>query len=806
MPEPAPQNAPQETVILEAFRKPLWENDSRFTVLQGGGGSGKAVPASTKIITPKGYKLMGDIQIGDVICDTHGGTTKVINKYHPEKKQMYKIVFDDKREVIACEDHLWDCWIAKPKKKSKNQVISTKEIYEHIENGRKASIPIADPVFHTKRDLIIDPYLLGLLIGDGHIPNRPSRAEITSDDCEIGDWLKEHGYCDKSYMKSGTTAKKYRIKNIPINAYRLLDIAGKHAWDKMIPTEYLYSSIEDRLELLRGLFDTDGTVDKGGHIEYCTTSQQLSEDVAQLVRSLGGKCTISVKTPHFKDKNGNRKEGRTAYILYIRFKDESMPVFKIKRKQDRIKPFDGGKYDMRLRIISMEKVDCDEEIYCIEVDAADKLFMIEDYVVTHNSHAICQYLCYLFMTYDDIIIAVIRESMPILKKTVYFGDPSIIRTLRDWNVPVDDWWNKTDTTIVNPHNKSEFRFIGLDSSEKIKSQNWNYCWLEEATELTLEKWSQCNTRMRRPNKHGPDRMIISYNPINIYNWVIQQFVVNPSPYIKENTFVHFSNFLDNPYLPKEAIISMMDTAEKDENYYWTYVIGKPGIPVGQIYTNFKFSPRDGLYEDNPDGGDPIEIIPPWPKELDDVEPYYGVDWGYVDPTVIVEVKEYNGKYYVRNLFYEPKYTTNQIVEKLRELGVDSNHMIYCDSAEQDRITQLGQEGFCPNNASKDIHAGITFLKGLDIMVDSTGKYGEIARNEVQGYMWDKDKDDPRILLDKPAKDQQDHFCDAIRYSIYTHHLANVNFSTVPLDMGDGNTTRKSSADILKEMSKLISKY
>lgn len=375
-----------------------------------------------------------------------------------------------------------------------------------------------------------------------------------------------------------------------------------------------------------------------------------------------------------------------------------------------------------------------------------------------KSCAVCQYLCYLFLNYDDIIIAVIRESMPILKKTVYMGDPSIVRTLRDWNVPVDDWWNKTDTTITNPFNKSEIRFIGLDSSEKIKSQNWNYCWIEEATELTLEKWSQCNTRMRRPNKHGPDRMIISYNPINIYNWVIQQFVVNPSPYIKENTFVHFSNFLDNPFLPKEAIISMMDTAERDENYYWTYVIGKPGIPVGQIYTNFKFTPREGLYDESLDGGEPIEVIPPWPKELDNVEPYYGIDFGYVDPMVVVEVKEYEGKYYVRNLFYETGYTTNQLIDELRKFGIGSNVMLYCDSAEQDRIALLGQEGFCPNDSSKNIHAGITFLKGLDIVVDSTGKNGEIARNEIQGYMWDKDKDDPRILLDEPAKKQQDHFC------------------------------------------------
>ena len=422
-----------------------------------------------------------------------------------------------------------------------------------------------------------------------------------------------------------------------------------------------------------------------------------------------------------------------------------------------------------------------------------------------KSHAMCQRLCYLFMNYDDIIIAVVRASMPILKKTVYFGDPSIVRTLRDWNVPVDDWWNKTDTVIVNPHNKSEIRFIGLDSSEKIKSQNWNYCWLEEATELTLEKWSQCNTRMRRPNKHGQDQMFITYNPINIYNWVIQQFVVNPSDYIKENTFVHFSNFLDNPYLPKEAIISMMDTAEKDENYYWTYVVGKPGVPVGQIYTNFKFTPRDGLYEPNPDGGEPIEILPPWPKELDDIEPYYGIDFGYVDPMVVTEFKEYNNTIYVRLRYYETQKTTNGLIEFLREIGVNSNHMLYCDSAEQDRIAQLGQEGFCPNNASKEIHAGIMFIKGQNIVVDSTGHLGEIARLETQGYMWDKDKDDPRILLDKPAKDQQDHFVDTLRYGPYTKHLRDVEFSTIPLDMGDGTTVKKTSKDILNEMSKLISK-
>ena len=374
-----------------------------------------------------------------------------------------------------------------------------------------------------------------------------------------------------------------------------------------------------------------------------------------------------------------------------------------------------------------------------------------------KSASVCQRLCYLFMNQDDVIIAVVRASMPILKKSVYLGDPSIVRTLRDWNVPVDDWMNKSEATIVNPYNKSEIRFIGLDSAEKIKSQNWNYCWIEEATELTMEKWSQCNTRMRRPNKHGPDQMFITYNPINVFNWVIQLFVIAPSEYIKENSFVHFSNFLDNPFLPRDAIISMFDTAEKDENYYWTYVVGKPGVPIGQIYPSFKFSYRDGIF-DNDENGNVITIQDPWPEEVWKQEPYVGIDWGYVDPTVIVEIREYDNKLYVINRYYEKEKTMSQIIQKLKDLGYNGDTMLYCDSAEKDRINELAIAGFCPNPAAKSIHAGIMYLKSKEVIIDATGVYGEIAKLEVQGYMWDKDKDDPRILLDEPADGQQDHFC------------------------------------------------
>lgn len=98
---------PNEECILETFKEPLWDSNKRFIVLNGGGGSGKAVPGSTRVITPDGYKLMRDIKVGDVICNTHGGETRVLEKYHPPTTQMYMIVFEDGRKTVACKDHLW---------------------------------------------------------------------------------------------------------------------------------------------------------------------------------------------------------------------------------------------------------------------------------------------------------------------------------------------------------------------------------------------------------------------------------------------------------------------------------------------------------------------------------------------------------------------------------------------------------------------------------------------------------------------------------------------------------------------------
>lgn len=730
----------QESVcILDAFKKPVWESKKRFICLQGGGGSGKAVTEDTKVITPDGYKLMKDIKVGDIVCDTHGGTTRVLKKHHPQRTVMFDILFEDGRKCTVCKDHLWECWVNVAKNNRQHRMLTTSEMYEALKTAWYISIPVADPVFHKKKVLPEDPYTLGHNLST----EEPDEIDISED--------------------------------------------------------YFYSDKEDRYNLLRGILDVRGFTDGAGLTRFNTYSKALCDVTKRLVNSLGGKAYICQELT-FRD--GNRRK----YAIRIRFKYPSVPIFTDKEKQEKLEKYTNPTYNIRLKIKEIKFSEYEGEIYCIEVGAKDKLYLIEDYIVTHNSQAVCQRLCYLFMNYDDVIIAVVRESMPILKRSVYMGDPSIVRTLRGWNVPVDDWWNKTDGIITNPNNKSEFRFIGLDSAEKIKSQNWNYCWLEEATELSLEKWSQCNTRMRRPNKHGPDQMFISYNPISVFNWVIQLFVENPSKYILENSEVHFSNFLDNPFLPKEAIVSMFDTAEKDENYYWTYVVGKPGIPVGQIYPHIKFSYRDGIIEEGEDGNT-ITIQEPWPKEVWEQKPYYAVDWGWVDPTVITEFREYDGKIWVINRFYEPEKTMSQIIEALKELGCNGDTMVYCDSAEKDRINELALAGLCPTPATKSIHAGIMHVKSQDIVVDATGKYGEIARKEINAYSWAKDKEDPRILLDEPDPSTPNHFCDTLRYGIVTHNLRNTEFSVGTL-MGEDvpeSQRKKTSAEILADMRKLTVK-
>lgn len=396
-------------------------------------------------------------------------------------------------------------------------------------------------------------------------------------------------------------------------------------------------------------------------------------------------------------------------------------------------------------------------------EATERFVVLSGGAGSGKSYAICQRICYMFMSMEDIQFAVIRATMPALKKTVYMGDPSIVRMLSEWGIPMDIWLNKTDAVITNPHNKSQITFIGLADPERIKSANLNYIWIEEATELNVTKWRQLDTRMRRYNPYGPNQMYISYNPISYYNWAVQTFVMSPGG-LEDEIVVNFSNFKNNPYVNMRDVNSWLHSAEVDESYYRTYVTGEPGMPLGQVYPNIKFAPHQM-----------------WSNEVWMQRPYYGIDWGFIDPMVLVECRNYGGRVYIRCLYYKTRRDADDLIAFMKRHKIPLDSEIYCDPSSPERINRLVDAGYDgAMKAHRDINAGISHMRTKDIIASNSGSNGEMFTIEVAGYSYETDPDDSSKFIEKPEEGNE-HILDASRYGVVTHDRYS-EFAVGPLDL------------------------
>jgi hypothetical protein len=175
---------------------------------------------------------------------------------------------------------------------------------------------------------------------------------------------------------------------------RALGLTGTRATTKFIPTNYKFNTVANRIALLQGLLDTDGSVDTRSHIEYSTSSKQLARDVIELVQSLGGTATVSARIPKYTYQ-GQRREGQRSYRLVISLPAAIRP-FRLSRKANRYthRP----KYPPSRAITAVTFVGR-KEAQCIAVDAPDHLYVTDDYIVTHNTvmgmligHALQQFL------------------------------------------------------------------------------------------------------------------------------------------------------------------------------------------------------------------------------------------------------------------------------------------------------------------------------------------------------------------------------------------------------------------------------
>jgi intein/homing endonuclease len=216
----------------------------------------------------------------------------------------------------------------------------------------------------------MDPYILGCILGDGSISRKSIVLSISSPyviDRMISRLkpgykiIKQPSRKDYEYSlvidrDSETHKNKTNLlkqSNEYISALRSLDLMGKTALNKFIPKRYLNGSTEQRLELLRGLMDTDGCVGKDGTLAYSTSSLQLAEDIQYLIRSLGGLAKIRSKIPFYTHK-GERKQGNLNYIIGIRMKNPLSIVTRPEKRAERLKETNQYSDTLKLRIVSIE--------------------------------------------------------------------------------------------------------------------------------------------------------------------------------------------------------------------------------------------------------------------------------------------------------------------------------------------------------------------------------------------------------------------------------------------------------------------
>lgn len=380
------------------------------TIIFGGSrGGGKAESIDSEIITPFGIRLLKDIKEGDIISDPMtGGMQRVIQVHERGIMDVYKVKFVDGASCECTLDHLWKVkktnTISK-KRKLQNlgqdgdwRVWTFKMIKKYLdESDQRTSkwpvhllVPLSKPVKFTKSYKVdmrpIDPYVLGLLIGDGCMTCSSKYPQFFTTEPELAQAITDAGY-----QADASTGIRYIIHNDELTEnLKKLKLWGNKSETHFIPDSYKLSPVETRIALIQGLFDSDGTADDRGHVSYCTVSKQLALDVQWIIRSLGGKATISEKNAFYKHREtGEKIQCQLAYIVYVNT-DINRRLFRLQRKIDRCKDeFNGGVSDRCRRIVGYEYIG-KKECRCISVDSVDGLYLTNDFIVTHNSA--CSYM------------------------------------------------------------------------------------------------------------------------------------------------------------------------------------------------------------------------------------------------------------------------------------------------------------------------------------------------------------------------------------------------------------------------------
>ncbi len=662
----------------------LMYNYIRESLIGGEKYSGKAQPLTSNVLTPEGFRPIGKVQVGDQICNPDGSVAKVIGVYPQGKQKIWRFKFSDGAEARATGDHLWAYETTSAKLKADRRyypfsevertplrVATTDQVKKIVDtfaarpdrlSKKSIHIPCPEPVAIGQDGIrgskrTIDPYVLGVLIGDGSLTG--DDVCFTSADADVINIMQakfSEGIC----FKQQTTKYGYRIRRSSNLIHALTDLGlwGHRSESKFVPECYKQAPIETRLDVLRGLLDTDGTVSTSGRVSFCSVSKQLADDVQWLVRSLGGLAYMTSKIPSFTYK-GEKKKGQRAYNVNIRTKMDA-DLFRMERKKTRCKGRERST-DWRIsRAILSIVEDGEEEAVCIAVDHPNRMYITDDFVVTHNTYASIGWMV-RGNKWKDPNDPNLTPTDVLYTNNRNFRGAVIRKNVED----LDDWVEKARpfyealgaTLTTSPYtftwqNGAKIKCYHMadkDSYQRITGKSTTRLFWDEVTfEKDADVYAKVFSSVRSSDKQMIAQVLCAANPEGPgVRWVKERFmkakdkdgktptrgvpfeVAVWDPIQKKTTYIQ-RVFL--PWVVSQNKIGLDNdptyiaslASIENEALRRAYLYGDWEATGGQVFSKFR---PNGPLEDEPetahhvfeDGS--IDIKPWWPM-------YVGMDWGY----------------------------------------------------------------------------------------------------------------------------------------------------------------------------------
>ena len=363
---------------------------------------GRAQPVDAGVLTPDGFQPIGSLRVGDLVIGSDGQPTPVLAIYPQGVKEVFRVRAQDGASTVCCGEHLWHVFTAADRRRGKpGRVLETRDMVGRLRSfhQRRYELPLLSaPAEFEPHDVPLEPYALGLLLGDGCLTTSTTPSFCTSDP-ELaagleaaldGIELQRKGDYDYVLRRAGGGGRGGVITANPVTqVLRALGLAGTRSSTKFVPAAYLLNSVAVRVSLLQGLLDADGgPVTQAGRscrIQYTTCSERLRDDVAFLVRSLGG--VAYWRRREARGRKPGLARGRPieyrhdAFVMDLRVPPAIEP-FRLSRNLEIYRRHGGGR---PMRFIDSIEPAGKAETVCIQVAAADSLYVTEDFLVTHNT-------------------------------------------------------------------------------------------------------------------------------------------------------------------------------------------------------------------------------------------------------------------------------------------------------------------------------------------------------------------------------------------------------------------------------------